>query len=202
MPANYQSNNIHLYKFNKGGRSNRSGQSMIEFALAMPFLFLILVAVVYLGRYFLMAQVLLYAAQAGAQIASSTPNLSDDNTRSMVRGFTPDGKQFNNNSVIFSALAAAKLLSQKTSGDLPPGGSVQILPWDSNGGGANLNIPPGTVAVVINYPFQFLANPFTGRSYTSVNNVAVSMSFTAPALQFPQFTIAEQAVAPQAIYQQ
>jgi len=86
---------------------------------------------------------------------------------------------------------------------LPPGASVQILPWDQ-GTGPNVNyVPPtGTLAVVVNYPFQLLINPFTGQSNGSVSSVSVAMSFSGPALQFPNFTITEQAVAAQQVYQQ
>ena len=181
---------------------HKQGQSMIEFALAMPFLFLILIAVLYFGRYFLMAQVLLYAAQEGAKIAAVTPNLSDDTTRGMVRGFTAAGGALNTNSAIYGAIASAGLLSAQTSGNLPPGASVQILPWDAGTTGTGTFIPPpGTLAVVVNYPFSLLVNPFTGQSNGSVSGVAVAMSFSGPALQFPNFTITEQAVAAQEIYQ-
>ncbi len=124
---------------------------MIEFALAIPFLMLILFSVLYFGRYFLISQILLYAAQEGAKTASRTPNLSDDNVRNMVRGFTTDGAQLNTNSVIYAALASARLLSQTTSGNLPNGSSIQILPWDGTGVGNT--IPAGTVAVKITYSF-------------------------------------------------
>lgn len=174
---------------------------MVEFALAMPFLFLIIVSILYFGRYFLMAQTLLYAAQEGARIAASTPNLSNDIVRSTVRGFDLGGGVVNTNSAIYSAFASANLLSNRTSGNLPPGASVQILPWDASG--TTTYVPPaGTVSVVINYPFQLLGNPFTGQNNGSVSNVAVAMSFTGPALQFPKFIITEQAVAAQEIYQQ
>ncbi len=182
------------------------GQSMVEFALCLPFLFLILVSILYFGRYFLLAQVLLYAAQEGAKVAARTPNLSDSTTRDSVRGFTTGGAQSNTNSVIYTALASAHLLSQSSQnssgGNLPSGGSIQILPWDATGT-STVNTPAGTVQVVINYPFQLLGNPFTGASEGSVNGtLAVAMSFTGPALQFPNFTITEQSTAAQEVYQQ
>ncbi len=40
---------------------------MIEMALSFPFLLLLLVAILFFGRYFLITQVLLYAAQEGAE---------------------------------------------------------------------------------------------------------------------------------------
>lgn len=154
----------------------------------------------------MISQVLLFAAQEGAKIAARTPDLSNNATRDMVRGFTTAGVETNPNSVIFTALASAGLLSQPvvgftppTSGNLPPGASVQILPWDA--GAANAPIPPGTIAVIITYPFELIGNPFnSGKS--GPPNLALAMSFTAPAIQFPNFNIAQQAVAAEEVYQQ
>src|SRR5271170_1151628 len=136
----------------KGAR----GQSMVEFALSVPFLLLILVSVVFFGRYFLIAQVLLSAAQEGAKIAARTPNLSDPNVRDMVRGFSVTGAEVSPNSVIYGALASANLLSGTISGNMPPGSQVEILPWDATA--SDTIPPPGTLAVKIAYPFQLLGN--------------------------------------------
>ncbi len=180
---------------------------MVEFALCLPFLFLIIIGVLYFGRYFLLSQILLYAAQEGAKIAAYTPNLSDDTTRGLIRGFDASGNGLNTSSVIYNALASAGLLSNglnnpNTTGSLPTGASVQILPWDKTG--TNAYTPPaGTLAVVVNYPFQLLGNPFTGQSTGSVTSLAVAMSFDpTQALQFPKFTITQEAVVAQQIYQQ
>ncbi|MGH2508856.1 MAG: TadE/TadG family type IV pilus assembly protein [Ktedonobacteraceae bacterium] len=172
----------------------RAGQSMIEFALSMPFLMLILVAVVFFGRYFTVAQVMLNAAQEGAKVASRTANLSDEETRDLVRGFTTTGGGVNPNSVIYRALGSARLLSQQTTGDLPPGSSVLIMPFDQDDG----TTPPGAVSVKISYPFQLLGNPFQGAS----KNVAINMSLGKnQSFVFPNFTIVQQAVAADEIYQ-
>lgn len=96
------------------------GQAMVEFALSMMFLLLILFSVLYFGRYYLISQVLLLAAQEGAKIAARTPNLSDNATRDMVRGFTTSGASTNPNSVIFTALASAGLLSKPVVGSTAP----------------------------------------------------------------------------------
>ncbi len=184
-------------------RKSQSGQSMIEFALSMPFLLLILVSILFFGRYFLIAQVLLYAAQQGAKVASSTANLSDDTTRNMVRGFTAGsaGTEANNTSVIYTALASANLLSQSNSGNLPSGSKVEILPWDSDGSTSD-TLPSGVVGVRIDYPFQLIGNPFntSGPSWT----VGIAQTFTnnGSPLDFFNFTITERAVAAQQIYQQ
>jgi hypothetical protein len=172
---------------------------MIEFALSFPFLLFMLVSILYFGRYFLIAQVLLAAAQEGAKIAARTPNLSDDNVRDMLRGFTKYGVETNPNSVIYGALASANLLSGTISGNMPPGSQVEILPWDQTVG--DILPPPGTIAVKIAYPFQFLGsnlgNPFSG-------NVAIAFTVdgSKPAFVFPNFTISQQVTAAQEIYQQ
>jgi Flp pilus assembly protein TadG len=190
----------------KNYSKRQKGQAMIEFALSIMFLLLILFSVLYFGRYFLISQVLLFAAQEGAKIAARTPNLSDNTTRDMVRGFSTNGAETNPNSVIYTALASAGLLSQPvsgstppTSGNMPPGSSIQILPWDA---GSTNTIPPGTVAVVITYPFELVGNPFTGASSNPVKSVALAMSFSQPPIQFPNFNISQQAVAAEEVYQQ
>jgi Flp pilus assembly protein TadG len=177
--------------------SRKQGQSMIEFALSLPFLLLILVSILFFGRYFLIAQVLLHAAQEGAKVASRTPNLNDADVRDMVRGFSTSGAQANTNSAIYTALASAHLLSQGSSGDMPTGSKVEILPWDSDGTTGNTT-PPGTVEVRIDYPFQLLGSPFGGPRRT----VAIAMSFNSAPIKFLNFTISERAVAAQEIYQQ
>jgi Flp pilus assembly protein TadG len=168
---------------------------MIEFAFSMPFLLLILVAVLFFGRYFTVAQVMLNAAQEGAKVASRTPNLNDEETRDMVRGFTVAGQGFNPNSVIYRAMGSARLLSQQTTGDLPPGSTVLIMPYDADDG----TTPPGAVSVKISYPFQLLGNPFGGAT---PKNVAINMSLGgSPSFVFPNFTVVQQAVAADEIYQ-
>lgn len=173
---------------------------MVEMAFCMTFLLLVLIGVLFFGRYFLLAQVLLHAAQEEAKIAARTPNLNDENTREMTSGFTTTGTAVNPQSVIYGALASAQLLSQGTSGDMPPGSRVEILPWDSDGTAADNTTPQGTVQVRIDYPFQLLGNPFTGQS----QSVAIAMTVTGsnPPLRFGNFTITERAVAAQEIYQQ
>jgi Flp pilus assembly protein TadG len=171
---------------------------MVEFALAIPFLLLIIVSVVYFGRYFLIAQVLLSAAQEAAKVAARTPNLNDPNTRDIVRGFTTTGAAVNPNSVIYGALASARLLSNTISGDMPPGSVVEILPWDATAG--DTIPPPGTVAVKVAYPFQLMGSPFKGTALPV--QIAFTIDGSKPPFQFPNFTISEQATAGQEIYQQ
>ncbi|HEY9773648.1 MAG TPA: TadE family protein [Planktothrix sp.] len=166
---------------------------MIEFALSTPFIMLILVAIVFFGRYFLLAQILLHAAQEGAKVASRTPNLLNEDVRDQVRGFSTAGMSINPGSVIYSTIGSARLLSQGTTGDMPTGSAVLILPFDN---GSSVNAPPGTVQVVVSYPFQLLGNPFSG----SGQQVGIWMGSTP--FRFLNFTITESAVAAQEVYQQ
>jgi Flp pilus assembly protein TadG len=174
------------------------GQAMVEFALAVPFLVLILIASLYFGLYFLTAQITLHAAQVAAQAAAVTPNLSDQATRDNFRGFTTSGSLTNTNSIIFSSLAAANMLSQGTTGNMPNGSVVHVLPWDSDGTATDA-IPPGTVAVRIDYPFKFLGGPFgTG----AMDTVAVTApDYDTKGMPFYNFVVTQKAVAAQTVYQ-
>ncbi len=171
---------------------------MIEFALCIPFLLLMLFSLVYFGRYFLLTQVILHAAQEAAKVAARTPNMSDDSTRESVRGFTSDGSGSNTQSVIYAALGSANLLSNGSTGDMPDGAKIEILPWDSDGTTEDTT-PDGTIQVRIDYPFQLLGNIFDGTTEP------IKMSFTLdgskPAFTLPNFTISQRAIAAQEIYQ-
>lgn len=189
----------------KNGYSSRrsNGQSLVEFALAIPFVLLCVIAVVYFGKAFLVAQTLSYAAQEGARVAARTPNLNDPSIRDQVRGFTTGGSGTNSESVIYAALAGARLLSGGTAGDLPPGSGVKVLPWDSDGS-AEDSVPPGTVAVRITYPYSLLINPFTGQAAGETTQVALQLSAEdgAAPVPFPDFVMSEKATAAQEIYQE
>ena len=176
------------------------GQSMVEFAFALPFLIFILVSIVFFGRYFLIAQVLLSAAQEAAKVAARTPNLNDPAVRDTVRGFTTTGAAVNPNSVIYGALASARLLSNTISGDMPPGSLVEILPWDATS--ADTIPPPGTVAVKVAYPFQLMGNPFQPTQQPSVIVGLYTVNAATQGIHFNNFVISEQATAGQEIYQQ
>jgi hypothetical protein len=182
-------------------RKNRA-QVMVELAMAMPFLMIIFIGILFFGRYFLMAQTILYAAEEGAKLASRTPNLTDPDTRAQVRGFTTGGSQLNNQSYIYRALGAANLLSNGQTGNLPPGAKVEILPWDSDGTIGDSQVALGTVQVRIDYPFALLANPF-GNSNIVNQNVAVGMTANGSGrpVQFKNFTITQRASAAWEIYQ-
>jgi TadE-like protein len=199
-----RANGAHKYSFRAYKTTNsQSGQSMIEFALSIPFLLLILVSILFFGRYFLITQVLLYAAQQGAKVASSTANLTDDNTRNNIRGFFTGsgGGEANNTSVIYTALASANLLSKGNSGDLPIGAKVEILPWDSNGSTSD-TIPAGTVEVRIDYPFQLIGSPFNSSGPNWTVGIAMTLTNNGSPLDFFNFIISQRAVAAQQIYQQ
>lgn len=192
-----------IYKNNGIHTRSQSGQSLVEFALAFPFVLLCFLAIVYFGKAFLVSQTVSYAAQEGARIAARTPGLSDPAIRDRVRGFTTGGSASNINSVIYSQLAGAHLLSDGISGDLPPGSTVKILPWDSDGS-ADDAVPNGTVAVRIVYPYSLLINPFTGTAGGETTSVALQLSAedTATPVPFPDFAISEKATAAQEIYQE
>lgn len=174
---------------------------MVEFALAIPFLLLILIAIMYFGRAFLVSQVLLNAAQEGARVASRTPNLNDSAVRDMVRGFSVGGSGINENSVIFANVASARLLSNGATGDLPAGASIKILPWDADGSAGDTT-PPGTVAVRIEYPFQLIGSPFVAGDPAPDIAIATSIDGSGAPVSFVNFTISERAVASQEVYQE
>ena len=190
-------------------RSRSNGQSLVEFALAIPFLLLCVIGVIYFGRAFFTAQVLAYAAEVGARQAATIPNLSDSTVRDYVRGFNSGsgGTQTNSNSVIYTALGAANLLSNGTTGDLPPGAQVKILLPQAAGGGDSDGtvqdfVAPGTVGVRIDYPFSLLINPFTGKSAGEVSSVSIALtadSSNTP-VAFPDFKMSEKAVVAQEVY--
>ena len=180
---------------------------MVEFAFAIPFLLLIIVGILYFGRYFFAAQSILQATQEGARFAARIPNLSDPQVRDAVRGFTTDGAVVGpddpsqNPSPIYAALSAAKMLSgpDRAHGNLPPGANVMILPFDGNGG------PSDTVTVVIQYPFGLSMDYKTGQNvgpFGDSVNIAMSLNNQNPPVSFGNLTIQESATAAQEIYQQ
>jgi hypothetical protein len=185
--------------YNRTIPNRRNGQSMIELAFAVPFLVFILVSVLFFGRYFLIAQVLLCAAQEGAKIAARTPNLNDPGVRDTVRGFTTAGAATNTNSVIYGALASANLLSNTTSGNMPPGSAVEILPWDATT--ADIIPPAGTIAVKLSYPFELMGNPFTQAQPNVIVGV-YTVNAATQGITFANMTITEQATAGEEVYQQ
>jgi hypothetical protein len=177
---------------------------MVELGLSIPFLMLIFIAILFFGRYFLMAQTILYAAEEGAKMASRTPNLTDPDTRTQVKGFSSTGSQQNPQSLIYNALGAANLLSNGKTGDLPPGAKVEILPWDSDGSIADNAVPLGTVQVRIDYPFALLANPFgNNTSAIASQNIGIAMTANGSGrpVQFKNFTMTQRATAAWEIYQ-
>ncbi|MBU6455419.1 MAG: pilus assembly protein [Cyanobacteria bacterium REEB67] len=176
-------------------------QVMVELALSMPFLMLLFIAILFFGRYFLITQTLLYAAQEGAKMASRTPNLNDPDVRTMIKGFTSGGQQ-SNSSLISAALGSANLLSNGTSGNLPEGAKIEILPWESDGSSADLLVPAGTVQVRIDYPFGLLANPFKSNAIAAQSvGVAMTADGSGRPVQFHNFMISQRATAAWEIYQ-
>lgn len=176
-----------------------SAQSLIEFALALPFLLLIIVAMMYFGRVFYTKQVVSMAAHEGARQICRIPNLSDAGVRDLARGFTVSGQETNSNSVVHAMLASGRLLSSGTEGNLPPGSKVKILPWDSEGNPDDI-VPGGTIGVRIEYPFVFAGDPFTGQS--DFGDIAIWTGEGGNPVTFNNFTISERAVVSQEVYQE
>jgi len=158
---------------------------MVETALALPFLLLMLLGVLYFGRYFYILSVVSFAAQQGALIAASTPNLRDSTVRDSLRGFSPSGQTTNASSLIYNVLASASLLTAGKQGDLPSGSQVLILPYDQ--GTASPALPDGAVALQIKYPFRLFGSdsPFSG-----------------PVMGFSNLNISQQAAAFPQVYQE
>ncbi len=187
-------------KQQKSGSRKRHGQSMVEFAFAIPFLLLIIVTIMYFGRVFYIKQTVAMACQEGARIASRTPDLSDVQVRASVTGFTASGDSVNSTSVVAQQLGSARLLSQGSTGSLPPGAKVKVLPFDSDGT-ADDEIAPGTVAVRIEYPFVFTGNAFTGGASNFGNSFGVYTGVGGSPISFLDFPISERAVALTEVYQ-
>lgn len=184
----------------KGKYSRKqNGQSLVEFALAIPFILLVLVAIMFFGRVFYVKQTVSLASQEGVRALSRIPNLSDPAVREFVVGFSPDGSLVNPNSVVVSALGSANLLSAHTTGNLPPGSKVRVLPWDSGGDPEDV-IPQGTIAVRIEYPFNFTQNPFNGSSDFG-NSIDIWSGPDGNPVSFVNFPISERAVAMPELYQ-
>ncbi|MBY0545790.1 MAG: pilus assembly protein [Candidatus Obscuribacterales bacterium] len=182
---------------------NSAGQSLVEFALAIPFLLVCLIGIIYFGKLFYIKQVIAYAAQEGARAASRLPDLSNSATVDRVRGFSEDGSvtgpdDDSNPSPVYRALAAARLLSgpQGIQGSLPAGARVLVE-------GALQN--SDRVTVTVEYPFGLFFHSQTGNNsggeVTAVN-IAMSAEPEAEPVRFGDFLLRESASAAQEVYQQ
>jgi hypothetical protein len=179
--------------------SRQSGQALVEFAITLPLLLLCLFSIAYFGKLFYTAQIICQAAEAGAKVAGKLPNVCDPEVRQDIRGFTELGAGVNADSVIYKILSNGHLLSRGDSGDLPPGAKLLILPWDGDG---QSSTPPGTVSVLIQYPFSFVGNVFDGKKTRGV------LSLTMPSyrqqerqISFFDFTLSQQATVPLEVYE-
>ena len=177
------------------------GQSMVEFAFAIPFLLLIVLTIMYFGRVFYTKQAVAMACQEAARLASRTPELSDAQVRESLTGFSTSGDAVNANSVVAQQLGSAKLLSQGTTGSLPPGAKVKVLPFDSDGSIED-QVAPGTVGVRIEYPFVFVGNAFSTSASEFGNSVGVYSGAGGSPVSFLNFPISERAVSLTEVYQQ
>lgn len=180
----------------------QSAQSMVEFAFAIPFLLLIVLTIIYFGRVFYTKQAVAMACQEAARLASRTPNLNDSLVRSNLVGFTTTGDAVNASSVVTQALGSAGLLSQGTTGSLPPGSVVKVLPYDSDGS-VEETIAPGTVGVRIEYPFVFIGSAFPAANQNNEfgNSVGLWSGWGGSPVSFLNFLISERAVSFTEVYQ-
>lgn len=181
-------------------RRRDSAQSLVEFALAIPFIVLVLVSLMYFGRVFYVKQAVALATQEGARILSRTPGSSDPNTGEFIAGFTGAGSLVNPDSVVVGVLGAARLLSDGSSGDLPPGSAVSVLLPGDVPNGSNSTVADGTIGLQIEYPFRFLESSFEPGSSEFSESVDVwtgEDSF----LSFINFNIIERSIALQEVYQ-
>jgi hypothetical protein len=178
---------------------------MVEFAFAIPFLLLIVLSIIYFGRVFYTKQAVAMACQEASRLASRTPNLSDSQVRANLVGFTTSGDSVNSSSVVAQALGSAGLLSQGSTGSLPPGSVVKVLPYDSDGS-VDETIAPGTVGVRIEYPFVFAGSAFPSNNSNSFpttmgSSVGVWSGWGGSPVSFFNFLISERAVSFTEVYQ-
>lgn len=199
-----QYEDAHMTRIDRYGKKRTGGgQSLVEFTLAIPFLLLCLIGIIYFGKLFYVKQVIAYAAQEGARAASRLPDLSNSATLDRVRGFSEDGSvtgpdDDSNPSPVYRALAAAGLLSgpQGSQGALPTGARVLVE-------GAQQN--SDRVTVTVEYPFGLFYNAQTGNSSggeVSEVNIAMSAEPDAAPVRFGDFLLSESASAAQEVYQQ
>jgi hypothetical protein len=183
-------------------RSNK-GQSMVEAALAIPFMLLCMYGIAYFGKVTQTDQILLTAAQETARVAAVTPNLKDN--RFQVCGFDDGGQEYNSKAVAYSILGAANLLSNGKTGNLPSGASVRIyLPGEETGVAGDV-VQPGTISVRVEYPFSLLKNPFTRQSTAQVEPAEIQLKYSLdpqePAYRFADFKLSEKVTTAQQVYQ-
>ncbi|MBZ0185872.1 MAG: pilus assembly protein [Candidatus Obscuribacterales bacterium] len=175
--------------------NRRRGQSLVEFALAIPFVVLVIVAIMYFGRVFYIKQVVLLATQEAARDLSRMPGeiLDDPTLRESRIGFTTTGAQTEPNSVAGGILGAANLLSAGNTGDLPPGSQVNVYYYPNNLPPDGI-LPVGSIKVRISYPFKFINNPFGTTSTEFGNSVDVWTGEDGDPVKFEDFSIIEQTV--------
>jgi hypothetical protein len=97
------------------------------------------------------------------------------------------------------------LLSQGSTGSLPPGSVVKVLPYDSDGS-VDETIAPGTVGVRIEYPFVFAGSAFPSNNSNSFpttmgSSVGVWSGWGGSPVSFFNFLISERAVSFTEVYQ-
>ena len=180
------------------GKRNHRGQAMVEFAFSLPFFLLIMITILYFGRYFYLKQVIFSACQEAARSLSTSANLNDAAARRLVTGFDENGALVEATAPVAVLLGNANLLSQGNTGDLPAGASIRVLPYEATG--TDPTLPDGTIAVKIDYPFVFIGSPFDASAKGEfTGTVSVYSGEGGSPVIFPDNLISEIAVSGQQI---
>ena len=173
------------------------GQTMVEAALAIPLLILCVVAVIYFGRAYYLSHVIAFAAQDCARLSAGIPQLNNPDVRNALKGFNEANEGVNPDSAVYRMLGSARLLSNGTTGNLPSSAKVQILPWDDG----SIDTAPGTVTVLIEYPFSLFTNPFTGET-GDISELSLSGGANSIFVPFLDFKLRETATVSQLVAQE
>ncbi len=157
-------------------RVRARGQSMTEFALIAPLLFLVLFAIVQFGVLMLTKSALTYATREGARVASihgSEPNANDQICAALRNGLVSSGINPNNlgTVLIFKATAITGTGPMTITNDNPSAHDVGNCngsngTWQYTGVATypyyarNAVDPPDPIGVSLTYNFQFLIPMF------------------------------------------
>ena len=177
--------------------NRRRGQSLVEFALAIPFILLIIVAIMYFGRVFYVKQAVLLATQEAARDLSRIPSELLDSPVFLENrvGYTSTGQATNGDSVASGILGAANLLSGGKTGDLPPGSRVDVYYLQGSALPSGTSLPQGAVAVRISYPFKFIGDPFGNSASEFGSSIDVWSGEGGDPVSFSDFDVSELTVS-------
>jgi Flp pilus assembly protein TadG len=158
--------------------SRNAGQSLVEFALALPLLFLIVFGLIDLGAFVFADSVMSQASREGARVASTEAsrigNTTDPSCNQPGGPVCPTAAAF----VTHVSTAVSNASSGLTSAvtvyvRCDPAGSPPTGDWTTGSCGSN-NTPGNLVSVRLVYSF----NPITPVGRTAVGTIARSGSAT------------------------